>query len=417
MTRARRRSLLLAAVALLGLLVTSSAALAAPKQKIAVLGLEVVTTSVDPQDSEVAGAFTNELRARAKLAASPYTLAPGAERELIDEKLTGDCDNEAADCMAKIGSGLRADQLMWGKVEKSGGDYKITIKILNTNRKSADTWGPKTISAKAAKTSALADLAHNAYDTLTGMNTGGTLVLKSNVPTGTVYIGDEEKGQIKDGTFVLTLPENRYTVAIESTGFRRWESETVTIRGGQTETVEAELINLELGHERGGTGSQHNSRVGLKVLAGTSLAVAAGSAAYWIYTWNDGARKYNDFTNKYGSTDEMPRDVNLPSKDNCDTDGLNKVSGSDLTAQQIMDAQGYYDNACSTRTSQAIAIGVTIAAGAVGIGTLIYMAVTDPDSSESSTQTTGIRKKKKPAIAITPIVSPTTGGATFRIDF
>ncbi len=413
MTRARRRSLLLAAVALLGLLVTSSAALAAPKQKIAVLGLEVVTTSVDPQDSEVAGAFTNELRARAKLAASPYTLAPGAERELIDEKLTGDCDNEGAECMAKIGSGLRADQLMWGKVEKSGGDYKITIKILNTNRKSADTWGPKTISAKAAKTSALADLAHNAYDTLTGMNAGGTLVLKSNVSTGTVYIGDEEKGKIKDGTFVLTLPENRYTVAIESTGFRRWESETVTIRGGQTETVEAELVNLELGHERMGTGSEHNSRVGLKVLAGASLAVAAGAGAGWAYMFFSKQGPYRD------SPFPNTPDLRTPEADD-EIEWNNSNCGlyeSGTITNRPSDPDDKYADACDAYDTQKILVPITIAAGAIGIGTLIYIAVTGDDSSESSTQATGIRKKRKPAIAITPIVSPTSGGATFRIDF
>lgn len=302
--------------------------------------------------------------------------------------------------MAKIGSGLRADQLMWGKVEKSGGDYKITIKIINTNRKNADTWGPKTISAKAAKTSALADLAHNAYDTLTGMNAGGTLVLKSNVPTGTVYIGDEEKGKIKDGTFVLTLPENRYTVAIESTGFRRWESDTVTIRGGQTETVEAELINLELGHERGGTESQHNSRTGLKVLAGASLAVAAAAGAYWGYSVLGPQRKYeNDGTlgeewtqAKCGDQDQIPQTTPQGQRD-------------------------LYADACAAYDNQKIAVPITIAAGAIGIGTLIYMAVTGTDDTESSTKTAGIRKKKKPAIAITPIVSPTSGGANFRIDF
>lgn len=401
MTRARRRSLLLVAVALLGLLVTSSTALAAPKQKIAVLGLEVVTTSVDPQDSEVAGAFTNELRARAKLAASPYTLAPGAERELIDEKLTGDCDGEGADCMAKIGSGLRADQLMWGKVEKSGGDYKITIKILNTNRKSADTWGPKTISAKAAKTSALADLAHNAYDQLTGMNTGGTLVLKSNVSTGTVYIGDEEKGKIKNGTFVLTLPENRYTVAIESTGFRRWESDTVTIRGGQTETVEAELINLELGHERGGTGSQHNSRVGLKVLTATSIGLALAGGAYWTFKIGADIKDYKDRYEDPNRTGSV-----YPGQGDCSK----MVVGDDV-------GEGLRESACTARKQQWVVGPVTIAAAAVGIGSLIYLAVSDPDTAESPTRTTGLRKKRKPAIAITPIVSPTAGGATFRIDF
>jgi hypothetical protein len=82
-----------------------------------------------------------------------------------------------------------------------------------------------------------------------------------------------------------------------------------------------------------------------------------------------------------------------------------------------MDPEQRYEKACNAYDTQKILIPITIAAGAIGIGTLIYIAVTGDDSSESATKTTGLRKKKKPAIAITPIVSPTAGGATFRIDF
>src|SRR5687768_13650413 len=81
------------------------------KPKIAVLGLEVVDQSGTPTatDTQAAKELSEGLRARANLGAGPYQLAPGADKELIDQKLLNNCDNEAPACMAAIGNQLGAE--------------------------------------------------------------------------------------------------------------------------------------------------------------------------------------------------------------------------------------------------------------------------------------------------------------------
>src|SRR3954471_1721373 len=73
----------------------------AGKPQVAILGLEVVDPSgnVDAKTTTVAKDLTDGLRARAKVGSGPYIIAPGSDKELIDEKLIKNCDNEALACM------------------------------------------------------------------------------------------------------------------------------------------------------------------------------------------------------------------------------------------------------------------------------------------------------------------------------
>ncbi len=373
--------------------------MAAPKQKIAVLGLEVQTTTVDPQDSQVAQTFTRELRVRAKDPTGVFQLAPGSERELIDEKLMNECSSDTAACLGKIGTGLGADQVLWGKVEKSAGDYKITLKILNVNSKTVDVWGPRVISVKAAKATELTDLARNGYDSLTGANTGGTLVIKSNAKTGKVWINDEEKGQLAGGTLTVTLPENRYKVIIVADGFRKYESDTLTIRGGQTQTLETELSSLELGHERGGTVSQSSTHTGSKVLAGVSIGVAAvaGGLAIWQYTES---KKYQDGGAQ--ATVEM--------------DAGEVADSGDCGKEVVGAGADEFEKSCDAQERAqylSVAAGIGAAAGIL----FVYLATRGGDETQRSNATSARRTKRKPAFAVTPILSPDGGGATVRFDW
>src|SRR4051812_36981721 len=97
------RALLLIFVALL---ILGSAAFAGNKPKIAVLGIEVVGGEVTTADAQIAKELTEALRGRAKVGTGPYEMAPGSDKELIDEKLLKNCDTEAPACMASIGGDL-----------------------------------------------------------------------------------------------------------------------------------------------------------------------------------------------------------------------------------------------------------------------------------------------------------------------
>src|SRR5688572_4532944 len=89
-------------------------AAAAEKQKVAVLGLEV-TGSITYESTNLAKNVTDALREQVR-GSSKLVLAPNSNKDLIDEKITHGCDKEEADCMAKIGKSLGADQLMYGRI-------------------------------------------------------------------------------------------------------------------------------------------------------------------------------------------------------------------------------------------------------------------------------------------------------------
>src|SRR5574338_163303 len=102
------RALSLTCLALLLVGLGGSAAFAG-KPSIAVLGLEVIDQNGTPTaaDTQAAKELSDGLRARAKAGTGPYQLAPGSDKELIDQKLLNNCDSEAAACMSAIGNQIR----------------------------------------------------------------------------------------------------------------------------------------------------------------------------------------------------------------------------------------------------------------------------------------------------------------------
>jgi hypothetical protein len=133
-------------VALVVLASTSARA----KPKVAILGLE--SSSKDAM--EVATELTLFLRDRPRVGSSAYVLAPSSNREQIDMKLLANCANEAPACMAKIGADLGADVLVYGRVDKADGGYRVHLKLLDVKQRAlthalddtmdtADTTGAK----------------------------------------------------------------------------------------------------------------------------------------------------------------------------------------------------------------------------------------------------------------------------------
>src|SRR4051812_46752743 len=129
------RALSLVCLALL--MVVGSTSMAFARPSVAVLGLEVSDPSGTPtaQDTHVAKELTDGLRGRAKAGTSQYQLAPGSDKELIDEKLLNNCDTEAKECMSAIGNQLGADILMYGKISKDAKGYTVVIKVLDVAKK------------------------------------------------------------------------------------------------------------------------------------------------------------------------------------------------------------------------------------------------------------------------------------------
>ena len=171
----RALSLTCTALVLLGL---GGSAFAA-KPSIAVLGLEVVDLNgtPTPADTQAAKELSDGLRARAKAGTGPYQLAPGSDKELIDQKLLNNCDDEKPSCMSAIGNQLGADILMFGRLEKQGRQYQVSMKVLDVGRKTVLKTSSDMIPVGEASGAALQGWAKKIYAKLTGESAGGTIVV------------------------------------------------------------------------------------------------------------------------------------------------------------------------------------------------------------------------------------------------
>lgn len=222
----------------------------ADKPRIAVLGLEVAqgpSGMIDPGAQLIAREITKELRQRVQSPACPYVMAPNSNKELFDEKVLMSCENEAPDCMVVIGAGLASDVLLYGRVEKRGQGFRISLKLLDIKRKQVQ---PAVDELPGG--GGVPGVSRRLYRKLIGTGPGdnGTLVVKARsdnggaIRGGTVVIDDEPRGQLVNGKLTVTdVDEGRHTVAINVGGFRRFE-EIVTVRGGEQATLDAQLRGI-----------------------------------------------------------------------------------------------------------------------------------------------------------------------------
>jgi hypothetical protein len=151
------------------------------KPSIAVLGLEVVEESDTPdaKAAQYAEALTDALRQRARLSSGPFTLAAGQRQEPGRDEAPVGLRRRGNACMADIGTELTADRLVYGHVQKAGGNYQITLKLLNVENKSIErTTSDLAPSAEASGSADITALGKKLYAKITGVSNQGTLIVK-----------------------------------------------------------------------------------------------------------------------------------------------------------------------------------------------------------------------------------------------
>jgi PEGA domain len=224
--------------------------LRAGKPTIAILGLEIFDngSGMDLDTVKAARELTAGLRDRTRAGTGPYVSAPDSDRELNEQKVLSRCESEAAVCMAAIGTELGADLLLYGRLEKSTASgqpvYRVSLKLLNVSRKQLVSSTVETVPVAESTGLRLAIHVKRFYGKLTGLATGGTLVIRANIDRGTVVIDDEPKGNLASGSLTLDgLAEGRHTLAIEANGYQRYE-EPITIRVGQTLLIDVTMTEV-----------------------------------------------------------------------------------------------------------------------------------------------------------------------------
>jgi hypothetical protein len=381
----------------------------AGKPKIAILGLEAApgpSGTVDPETTQVARDVTKELRQRAQSGASPYTVAPNSSKELADEKLLMSCDNEAMSCMAVIGAGLAADVLLYGRVERKGEVYRVSLKLLDVKAKTAEAGGDE-----MPVGGSVTGLSKRLYSKLIGdgPSLGGTLILKARSQTGAainsgkVVIDEEPKGDLAGGRLTVTgLAEGRHTLAIEAAGYQRFQ-ETVTVHAGEQASLDAVLL------EKSGqpsTPASPPSTLFWKVSLGLSIAVAAGGGGYSIYSYTRQNRQLEqnilqimgENLASVGSGDCGKTEMEILENSNP------KVTSFNYPALQ---------SACKWGTQ----IYVGFAVGAIGVvGAVTSLIMLSRDAGPAEKQATGARARK-PEVAIVPMFTPDGGGASLSVTW
>ena len=226
----------------LGLLfVAFATSVASAKPKIAILGLEVIG-SLDPEQVKVAKHLTNALRERAAAGTGPFELAPNSDKELVDEKLMNNCGNEALVCMAPIGRALKADYLMWGKIEKVGKGFHVTIELIRVATKTPQPTFSEIVPVAQIKNDPKG-LAKRAYAKMTAADEGTVTVRVANADRAVVYVDDEPVGTTSSGVLTFNVPEGKHRLAVAANekGWKRHEEELSIVAGDQR-NIPIELV-------------------------------------------------------------------------------------------------------------------------------------------------------------------------------
>ncbi len=410
------------------LLLAALGSVAWAKPKVAILGLEAANAGVvDPKDAANAGKLTEELRAIPRGNVGKYELAANSNRELQDEKLMGNCDTERPACMAPIGSGLGADYLIYGKIEKStdknkAEGYKAELKILNVKTgKIEETSGSFVPMSALGGGTGAKDWAQKVYAKLTGEKPPvgpevtpppkagpGKLIVNGNVKSGDVLIGGSKKGRLEDGTLTLSLPEGSYDLAIEAPSHKRYEA-TVTVKSGQTRTVDAELEEI-LGETPPPIGGEKKSnRMALKVTGYGLAGVGVASAAYVLYLTVKGP-----IPDYESGKDGLPMRFNPMTMMDESVPAASASCSDDALRSRPDPGNRALDEACKANKRRFIAGAVGIASGVLAAGALYFAYRSEGRTMEKST---AMGKRKRRELTVTPVISPEGGGATVRFDW
>jgi hypothetical protein len=426
---------------------------ASAKPKVAVLGLEVLDKVNIKPSIDAARQVTEGLRLAAKVSGGPLDLAENSQREFLDEKIINQCESEQRECLNKIATNFGATSLMYGKLQLSDNkkSFQVTVWLLSVDKGTTKT--TSNVVPIASNAQDLQNTGRKMYGDLVGVSSQGSIAIKAKASKGIVYLNGDMKGQLIDGEYKATqLADGEYKVRITADGFKKWE-DTVRVKAGQTTSVEPELeaesvkppvlrpareddpeedkgsrpsikIKPDL-ESRENTISRSGGRTKWKIAAVGGVAMAAGGA-YWLVT------SYLDVLDANDRKAYLDREKNAEGKvvSMATFNGIDPLTFSADCSRKGAKAMVARpeDNGNITRYAEDTyirgcrgAVGTMRGGVVLGVGSVVaivgaYMGFIRSDATESSSATS-TRRARKQRFAVTPVLSPDGGGATFRIDF
>jgi hypothetical protein len=409
----------------IALIVTAFAGTAYAKPKVAVLGLEVIDDGSNLAASATLRAkqLTDRLRDQAQRQAGKFELAPNSDKDLLEMKLLSNCSDEAQTCMAEIGRELKADKLIYGKIERRNNGYEVSLKLLDTQDGAVDKTSSHTVPFADSNPDKLRSHASRMYHLLTGEQELGTIVVRvGNATSGVVYLDGRIRTKLAGGSATIhDVSAGRHAVAIDASGFRRY-SRNITVASGRSSMLDITLT--------GDSAAASAARPGgvYRALAWAGGAVTLGSAGALTYF---GLRKIDQEDKKDAAVREVqglppddPRRVEYTQVIGDPDDETENVCiparAYDGTSEDIRAIAGYCENGLdSAKLVNYVFIPATIAAG-LATSFFIYKGYISPGSSPSHerTGTTSRRKKRSgPIVTVQPIIGPDGAAGSVRIEF
>src|SRR5215831_52547 len=203
-----------------------SRAAAAEPIPTAVLGFEPLEGVPDTLAADV----TDALRQRVA-ATKDYQLLQG--KDLVEVKLVFACPDEAPACLSQAGKSLGASKLIYGNVKKTGGDYQVTVKLLDVNRAVVESFTTDTVAGGKANATALRQLAPIWLAKLSGKGSG-TISVRANFAGAAVSLDGTKVGITGTAPVVISdVSPGKHEVAVEKSGYTTTKQE-FTLAAGQS---------------------------------------------------------------------------------------------------------------------------------------------------------------------------------------
>jgi hypothetical protein len=374
----------------------------------AVLGFE----PLDGVPDALAADVTDALRQRVA-ATKDYQLLQG--KDLVEVKLVFACPDEAPACLSQAGKSLGASKLIYGNVKKTGGDFQVTVKLLDVNRAVVESFTTDTVAGGRANATALRQLAPIWLAKLSGKGSG-TISVRANFPGAAVSLDATRVGVTGTAPVVVSdVSPGKHEVAVEKSGYTTTKQE-FTLAAGQSLPLTLDLspVSVEVPKpEQGGGGAathppagggetpgenEGGSRAGARI--GFWVAVA-GTVASGVLALKFGldVKDINQQLDQYRRFDCTSSPTGL-----CDSTGK---QAEPLTADQKSTVASKTDTGNKDQTLQWVFVGVG-GAFAVAGGYLLYKGYLASEGTQSASNH-GLR--------IFPTATASTRGIVAEFDF
>ncbi|MCG8422750.1 MAG: PEGA domain-containing protein [Proteobacteria bacterium] len=401
-------------VVLIALAAWADSATAQSKKKIAVLGLEVIDAGggIDAKTTQLANQITDALRRRPELQLGPYALAPHSKKDLLEMKLLSGCNNEAESCMARIGRDLKADVLMYGKIQRLTDGFQVTLTVLTVRSRQKKSTTAKLQASESRTNSRVTEWTRKLYNRITGVPERGILVVKANVDRGKVYVDGKIKGNLSKKTVrIKGLRTGTRQVSIEAPGHQTFNDE-VRIRAGKSVSLNASLDAIALGPQSGpsdDTPKSGDSRRMWRIATWGAVAATAASGVGWVIEWRQ-IKGTQDDTEKI--RDGLKMELKMMLEENNVCTGIDALAMSDT-------AFGELKSKCDAGKRHArntqILVPLTFLAGAAAAVSYYFGYLSGDSSNRERARLRG--KSDQPTVELVPSVTPSSVGGAVKIEF